>query len=88
MQAQLGAKTSTRRQLQLQLPISLNQTRASQELMLSLAVHGLHVQLQASETKCLDILSALSVRLHRLFKLSCFACTSLWFCWLCFTYSH
>ena len=87
MQAQLGAKTITRLQLQLQLPISLNQTTAFQQQMLSLALHGLHMQLQASEIKSLDILSALSVRLHRLFRLFCFACTSLWFCWLCFTYS-
>jgi len=88
MQAQLGAKTSTRLQLQLQLPISLNKTTAFQQQMLSLALHELHMQLQASETKCLDILSALLVRLRSPFKLSCSACTSLLFCWLCFTYSH
>ncbi len=88
MQAQLGAKTSTRLQLQLQLPISLNQTTAFQQQMLSLALHGLHMQLQASEIKCLDILNALLVRLRNPFRLSCSACTSLLFCWLCFTYSH
>ena len=88
MQAQLGAKTSTQLQLQLQLPISLNQTTAFQQQMLSLALHGLHMQLQASEIKYLDILNALLVRLRNPFRLSCSACTSLLFCWLCFTYSH
>ncbi|KAL0051302.1 hypothetical protein WJX82_005382 [Trebouxia sp. C0006] len=52
--AQLGAKTSTQLQLQLQLPISLNQTTAFQQQMLSLALHGLHMQLQASEIKKLS----------------------------------